>query len=141
MKLKLASLCAVFLLCSIFNQAFAQNLQVSGKVTKKSTGEALAEASVVVRGAGIATRTDENGNFSLSIPQKTATLVVSYSGMVLMEQKVTAAGIVNFALDEDVNTLTDVVVIGYGTQRINKVSGAISSVKGADVEKMKPTRL
>jgi TonB-dependent starch-binding outer membrane protein SusC len=140
MKLKLASLCAVFLLCSIFNQAFAQNLQVTGKVTKKTTGEALNGASVVVRGGGVATRTDENGNFSLSIPQNTATLVVSYSGMVLMQQKVSQSGVVNFALDEDVNTLTDVVVVGYGTQKVTKVSGAISTVKATDIEKLKPVR-
>lgn len=140
MKLKLASLCAVFLLCSIFNHAFAQNLQVNGKVTKKSSGEALAGASVIVRGGGVATRTDDNGNYSLSIPQKTATIVVSYSGMLLGEQRVTQSGEVNFALDEDVNTLTDVVVVGYGTQKITKVSGAIATVKAADIEKLKPLR-
>ncbi|MBC7935679.1 MAG: TonB-dependent receptor [Rhizobacter sp.] len=140
MKLKLASLCAVFLVCSIFNQAFAQNLQVTGKVTKKSTGEGLSGASVVVRGGGVATRTDENGNYSLSIPQKTATIVVTYSGMVLSEQRITQSGEVNFAMDEEVNVLTDVVVIGYGTQKITKVSGAISTVKAADIEKLKPVR-
>ncbi|RYY70482.1 MAG: TonB-dependent receptor, partial [Chitinophagaceae bacterium] len=141
MKFKLASFCAVFLLCSIFNHAFSQNLQVTGKVTKKATGGGLAGASVVVRGGGVATRTDESGNFSLSIPQKSATIVVSYSGMVMMEKRVTQSGEVNFELDEDVNTLSDVVVIGYGTQKITKVSGAIGTVKGADMEKMKPTRV
>ena len=140
MKLKLASLCAVFLLCSIFNQAFSQNLQVTGKVTKKSTGEALAGASVVVRGGGVATRTDDNGNYSLSIPQRAATIVVSYSGMVMTERRVTQSGEQNFAMDEDVNTLADVVMVGYGTQKITKVSGAISTVKGSDVEKLKPLR-
>jgi TonB-linked SusC/RagA family outer membrane protein len=140
MKLKLASLCAVFLLCSIFNQAFAQNLQVTGKVTKKTTGEALSGASVVVRGGGVATRTDENGNYSLSIPQTSATITVTYSGMVVLQQRVTRSGVVNFDMDEEVSTLTDVVVVGYGTQKVTKVSGAISTVKATDIEKLKPVR-
>lgn len=141
MKLKLASLCAVFLLCSIFNQAFAQNLQVTGKVTKKSTGEPLSGASVVVRGSGVATRTNDDGNYSLSIPKTSATIVVSYAGMIMMEQKVSQSGEINFSLVEDVSTLGDVVVVGYGTQKVTKVSGAISTVKGADMERLKPLRV
>ncbi|MFT3982013.1 MAG: TonB-dependent receptor [Ferruginibacter sp.] len=142
MKLKLAMFCAVLLLFSAFNQLFAQNLQVTGRVTKKTGGEPLAGASVVARGTGVATRTDETGSFSLTIPQRSSvTITVSYAGMISAEQKVTASGAVNFALDEDVNTLADVVVVGYGTQKVTKVSGAISTVKGADMEKLKPTRV
>lgn len=141
MKLKIASLCAAFLLCSILNGAFAQNLQVNGTVTKKSTGEALVSATVVAKGTGLATKTDESGRFSISIPQNQATLVVSYIGLSTLEKRVTQSGEVNFTLDDDLsNTLTDVVVVGYGTQKVTKVSGAISTVKAADIEKLKPLR-
>ncbi|RYY46855.1 MAG: TonB-dependent receptor [Chitinophagaceae bacterium] len=141
MKFKLASFCAVFFLCSIFNHAFSQTLQVSGTVTKKASGEPLAGASVVVRGGGVATRTAENGSYSLNIPQKSATLVVSYSGMVMQEQRISQSGTLNFALEEEVNTLSDVVVIGYGTQKVTKVSGAVATVSGTNLEKIKPTRI
>lgn len=142
MKLKLAMFCTVFLVCSTVNQLFAQNLQVTGRVTKKSSNEALAGASVVARGTGVASRTDENGNYSLSIPQRTnALIVITYSGMLSAEQRVTQSGTLNFSLEEDVSELTDVVVVGYGTQKVTKVSGAIATVKGSDVEKIKPVRV
>jgi len=142
MKLKLAMFCAVLLLFSAANQLFAQNLQVTGRITKKSTGVALAGASVVARGTGVASRTDENGNYSLNIPQRTnATIVVTYVGMISAEQRVTQSGTVNFSLDEEVSTIDDVVVVGYGTQKVTKVSGAIGTVKGANQEKIKPTRI
>ena len=72
MKFKLASFIAMLLLFSFVNPATAQNMQVTGKITKKSTGEALVAATVSVKGTGLATQTDIGGNFSLSIPQKTA---------------------------------------------------------------------
>src|SRR6478672_7373972 len=140
MKLKLISFLAVFLISGIFQQVFSQSLQLQGKVTRKSTGEALPGASVIVRGGGGSARTDENGNFSITVPQKTATIVVTYSGMLAAEQKVSGSGSYDFALEEDVNTLTDVVVIGYGTQKLTKVSGAVATVKSADIEKLKPVR-
>ena len=141
MKLKLASVSAVFLLCSIFNQAFGQNIQVTGKVIKKSTAEALEGATVNVKGEKSTTKTDQTGSFSISIPQKGATLVITYVGMVTMEKRVTQAGQVSIVLEESASTtLTDVVVVGYGTQKVTKVSGAISSVKAADIEKLRPVR-
>lgn len=141
MKFKLASFIAMLLLFSFVNPVTAQNLQVTGKITKKSTGEALVAATVSVKGTGLATQTDIGGNFSLSIPQKTATLVVSYIGLSSIERKVTQGGEINIALDEDVSSnLTEVVVVGYGTQKVTKVSGAISTVKAADIEKLKPVR-
>lgn len=141
MKLKLASLSAVFLLCSIFNLAFGQNIEVTGKVTKKTTGEALVGATVQVKGTNSVTKTDQSGNFSISIAQKAATLVISHVGMATIERRVTQSGDIVFALEESsANTLSDVIVVGYGTQKVTKVSGAISSVKAADIEKLRPVR-
>ncbi len=139
MKCKLASLCAVFLLCGIFNQAYAQ-LQVSGRITKKSTGEAMAFASVLVKGTTNATQTDQNGSYNITVPSGGGTLVVTFAGMTTVERRVTASGRVDFEIEDDVSTLTDVVVVGYGTQRVTKVSGAISTVKAADIERLKPQR-
>ncbi|RYF91664.1 MAG: TonB-dependent receptor [Chitinophagaceae bacterium] len=140
MKCKLTSLCAVLILCSIFLPAYSQTLQVTGRVTKKATGEALAAATVSLKGSGAATQTDDNGNYSISLPAGGGTLVASYTGMGSVEQRVTRAGQVNFELADDVATLADLVIVGYGTQKITKVSGAIATVKAADIERLKPQR-
>lgn len=142
MKLNVVMLCAVFLLFGAINQSLAQNLQVTGKVINKSTGEALVGASVVARGTGVATKTDAYGSYSLTIPQRTnVILAVSYVGMLTAEQRVAQSGTVDFSLSEDLSLLDDVVVVGYGTQKVTKVSGAISTIKGNDVEKIMPVRV
>ena len=100
----------------------------------------MVSATVALKGSGIATKTDDAGNFTLSLPSGGGILVASYTGMLNMEQRVNQAGQVNFVLEEDVSTLVDVVVVGYGTQKVTKVSGAISTVKAVDIERLKPQR-
>lgn len=143
MKQKLTLLCGIFVLSSMFNYIFAQNAQVTGKVTQKSNNQPLASVSVGLKNGTAATVTDDNGNYSISIPKEGATLVVSYVGLATMERKVTGGGVVNFSLEQNdtKNDLDEVVVIGYGTQKITKVSGAISSVKAADIEKAQAVRI
>ena len=141
MKLKLRFwITSAFTLC-LFVGAFAQNIQVEGKVTNKTNGELLVGASVVVKETNKATLTDAKGNYTVSIPAKGATLVVSYVGMNKAEKKVAAAGTVNFELTEVAESnLDEVIVVGYGTQKITKVSGAISTIKSADIEKVNAVR-
>ncbi|MBC7889909.1 MAG: SusC/RagA family TonB-linked outer membrane protein [Ferruginibacter sp.] len=138
-KTKLLLGIAVFLLLP--GGVHAQNISVTGKVTNKSSGEPLAGASIAVKGAAIATSTDRAGNFTVKLPQKGATLIVSHVSMATQERRIQEGGEVNFVMEEGTSAvLTDVVVIGYGSQKITKVSGAISTVKGSDIEKLKPVR-
>ncbi|MEI9957358.1 MAG: TonB-dependent receptor plug domain-containing protein [Ferruginibacter sp.] len=118
----------------------AQNISVSGKVKNKTTGDPLVGATVSVQGASTNTVTNATGSFTIST-QKGSTLIISYAGMVAAKLKVTKEGTVDDVLLEDNNAaMTEVVVVGYGTQRITKVSGAISTVKAADIEKLNPVR-
>jgi TonB-linked SusC/RagA family outer membrane protein len=133
MKLKLSAFCAVFLLSSMFNQVFSQKLEVTGTVTKKSTGDPLPFASVVVKGGGVATKTDDAGKYRLTIPQNQATILVSFTGMTTLEKRVSASGQVNFELEDETATLTDVVVVGYGTRKRKDLSTAISSVTAKEI--------
>jgi TonB-linked SusC/RagA family outer membrane protein len=133
MKLKLSAFCAVFLLSSMFNQVFSQKLEVTGTVTKKSTGDPLPFASVVVKGGGVATKTDDAGKYRLTIPQNQATIIVSFTGMTTLEKRVSASGQVNFELEDETATLTDVVVVGYGTRKRKDLSTAISSVTAKEI--------
>jgi TonB-dependent starch-binding outer membrane protein SusC len=129
MKVKFAlSLCA-FLLLQCLNAAFAQNLQVSGQVTSRATGQPLQGASVTIKGTTTGTTTDQEGRFSLSLPARGGIVVVSFAGMASEELTVTQGGTINFTLSETPSRLDEVVVIGYGQQKKSLVTGAISSVK------------
>jgi TonB-linked SusC/RagA family outer membrane protein len=142
MQLKLKFCLGIALLLCFVNGAFAQNLRLSGKVTSKATGEVLPGASVKIKGTATGTLTDVNGFYSLSVPQGGATIVVSFIGLTTVEKKVTEAGEVNFSMeDSPASALNEVVVMGYGTQKITNVSGAISTVKAADLAKAAPVRL
>ncbi|MGG9964213.1 SusC/RagA family TonB-linked outer membrane protein [Ferruginibacter sp. SUN106] len=139
MKLKLTMLCIGIITCCIFQQAFAQNISVSGKVKNKTTGEPLASATILVQGSTTSTVTDAAGSFSISVV-KGATLVISYAGMDVVRYKVNGAGPIDIQMEEANKTMNEVVVVGYGTQKVTKVSGAISTVKAADIEKLRPVR-
>ncbi|MGC4100725.1 SusC/RagA family TonB-linked outer membrane protein [Ferruginibacter sp.] len=139
MKLKVTLLCFGILFCCFLQQAIAQNISTSGKVRNKATGEPLAGATVLVQGTTSTTQTDANGNFTISAA-KGATLVISYTGMDAVRYKVTGIGAMDIQMEDANRTMNEVVVVGYGVQKVTKVSGAISTVKAADIEKLKPAR-
>ncbi|GAA3965244.1 SusC/RagA family TonB-linked outer membrane protein [Mucilaginibacter dorajii] len=141
MQLKLKFCLSIALLLCLVSGAFAQNIRLTGKVTQKSDGQPLPGASVMLKGTTNGAVTDVSGNYSLSIPQSGGTIVVTFLGMKAVEKTVTTAGVVNFVLEDDAaNALNEVVVVGYGTQKVTKVSGAISTIKSADIQKLTPTR-
>ncbi len=139
MKLKFL-LCLVLITGSFLQQALGQNLTVSGRVKNKITGEPLAGATVSVDGSSTIKTTDAEGQFTLTLT-KGAKLTVSYVGMIAQKLTVGSAATLEINLELDAaNSLTDVIVVGYGTQKVTKVSGAISTIKSADIEKLKPVR-
>lgn len=141
MKLKLRILLSTaFVLCLIVG-AYAQNIQFKGKVNNKATGENLAGATIIVKGTKQSTVSDQNGQFVISIPTKGASVVVSFVGMTPIERFVNASSKTDFLLEmSNSNNLEDVIVVGYGSQKITKVSGAISTIKSADIEKINAVR-
>jgi hypothetical protein len=141
MKLKLRILLSTaFVLCLMVG-AFAQNIQFKGKVNNKATGENLAGATIIVKGTKQSTVSDQNGQFVISIPTKGASLVVSFVGMTSIERFVNASSKTDFLLElSNSNNLDEVIVVGYGSQKITKVSGAISTIKSADIEKINAVR-
>ena len=140
---KLAAIKAVILLflCNIATNAFAQNIKVTGIVKNKLNGTALAGAVINVKGSSLAAAADDNGNFSITTKNGN-TLIVSFAGMKTLEYQVGInSTAIEILMDENASAnLNEVVVIGYGTQKVTKISGAISTIKGADIEKLKPVR-
>ena len=104
-----------------------QGVVVKGVVTD-AKGEPIIGATVVEKGTQNATVTDIDGNYSLNVSNRNATLVVSYIGFLSQEVK---AGN-NVTLEEDNALLNEVVVIGYGTQRKGDITSAVASVKAED---------
>ncbi|HEY8398592.1 MAG TPA: carboxypeptidase-like regulatory domain-containing protein, partial [Flavihumibacter sp.] len=118
--------------------AFPQNRTLSGRVTDEK-GNPVAHASILVKGSQVGTSSDENGQFSLSVPESATHLTVS--ALQFTEQEVRITGtVLNIVLQSLNAQMDEVVVVGYGTQKITKISGAIATVKEREIEKLRPVR-
>jgi TonB-linked SusC/RagA family outer membrane protein len=106
----------------------AQNISVTGTVKDKS-GETLIGVSVVERGTSNGTATNANGTFSLTVPSN-ATLEFSYLGYTKSAVPVSGQKQIDVVLEEDTKLLEEVVVIGYGTQRREAITGSVASIGG-----------
>ncbi len=112
----------------------AQN--VTGQVTSATDQEPLIGASVMVEGTSQGGVTDIDGNFSVAA-KSGQTLVISYLGFITQKVAVPANGAkLNVVLQEDRQSLDEVVVVGYGVQKKKLVTGATLQVKGDDVAKL-----
>lgn len=126
-------------LCIIATQLHAQDRVVTGTVTDKADGLALPGVSVVVRGTNLGTQTNNQGQFTLNVPQGQQALVFTYIGYLSQTIAVTS-NTINVALVADLKQLTEVVVTGYSTQTKRGVTGAISVVGSqAVIEKPIPS--
>ncbi|MDQ3846830.1 MAG: SusC/RagA family TonB-linked outer membrane protein, partial [Bacteroidota bacterium] len=110
---------------------FAQNV-VSGRVISNDT--AVVGATVQVRGTNIATQTDANGRFTINAPAN-ATLVISSVGYGAQEVKVGNRSAIDVQMVRTAQALNEVVVVGYGTQRKVTVTGSVTAVRGAELDK------
>ncbi len=110
-------------------------IQVNGKVTDSSNGEPLPGVAVVLKGTSIGASTGVDGTYSLAVPdgQENGTLVFSYIGFVNQEVPIRNRSVIDIQLQTDVKALEEVVVIGYGTQKRSDVTGAVASVKEAEL--------
>ncbi|WP_353720440.1 TonB-dependent receptor [Dyadobacter sp. 676] len=140
MSKKIVLFCSVLMLCGLIQTAFAQNRVVKGKVTVKAKGDELVGATVVVEGTNYATITDAGGNYSIEV-QPNSVLVASFIGMITQKIPVGNQSEINFELEESIDNLNEVVVVGYGAQKKSVVTGAISSVKASDLQSMPINRL
>ncbi|HEV2833652.1 MAG TPA: TonB-dependent receptor plug domain-containing protein, partial [Hanamia sp.] len=129
-KLLLSSLLALF----CFFQSISQQRTITGTVTS-SEGTPLADASVTVVGQTTGVRTGPDGTFSINVPASAKQLQVSYVGSEMQVVDITTTSTVNVTLISSTHSLTDVVVVGYGTVRRKDLTGAVSSIKSKDFNK------
>ncbi|MGZ5135844.1 MAG: SusC/RagA family TonB-linked outer membrane protein, partial [Flavitalea sp.] len=113
---------------------FAQGRTVSGRVTDEK-GFPLGNVSVVVKGTTSGTITKEDGTFTLQVPSRSSTLVVSYIGMAEKEIAITASDSYAVTLTSGTkNNLDEVVVVGYGTQRRANVTSSVTTIRASEIE-------
>lgn len=108
-----------------------QTGKIKGTIIDSKTGEPVIGASVKVKGTKLAAVTDLNGEFELNT-HANATLQISYVGF--KETEVKASNGMKISLEEDTESLEEVVVVGYGTQKKESLTGAMANIKG---EKLK----
>ncbi len=119
---------------------FAQGIQVKGVVTSADDGQPIPGVSVVVKGTTTGTTTDIDGGYTLTA-QSNSTLIFSFVGMKPQEISVNAKTVINIVLITERTDIDEVVVVGYGTQKKSVITGAISSIKSKDLEKVAPGRV
>jgi TonB-linked SusC/RagA family outer membrane protein len=116
------------------NSASAFNaITVSGTVTDDG-GLSMPGVNVIEKGTTNGTVTDTDGKFSLSVADGTSTLVFSFIGYVSQEVQVNNQNNFSIALVSDISTLSEVVVVGYGEQKRESLTGAISNISAKDIQ-------
>jgi TonB-linked SusC/RagA family outer membrane protein len=109
-------------------------LAVSGKVTDES-GEALPGVNVLERGTTNGTTTDAEGVYRLNVTSENSVLVFSFIGYVSQEITVSSQTTLNVTLQGDITTLSELVVVGYGEQKRETLTGSVSNIKGEEITK------
>lgn len=111
-----------------------QTSTVTGRVTSEDSPDGLPGANVIIKGTTMGTVTDISGNYSIEVPGPQAVLVFSSVGFISEEVTVGSRAVVDITMVPDIQSLSEVVVVGYGTQRKADLTGAVSSVDVKAVE-------
>ncbi|WP_266368373.1 SusC/RagA family TonB-linked outer membrane protein [Tellurirhabdus rosea] len=118
---------------SFRQQAVSQDISLRGRVTDGENGQPLPGVNVAVKGTSRGTTTDGEGNYRLSVPEGGTTLVFSFIGYATQEIPITTQQVLDVQLKVDDRSLSEVVVVGYGTQQRRDVTAAISSINTRDI--------
>jgi len=123
----------VFLLIGI--QMLAQERIVTGRVTATDDGSGIPGASIAIKGTSKGTSSDANGNYKITV---SGSSILTFSSVGFISQDVTVGNKsqINVTLSSDTQALTEVVVVGYGTQKKSQMTGAISSVGSKEIQEL-----
>lgn len=115
-------------------------LSISGRITDDA-GAGVPGASVSLKGTTTGTATDAEGRFALTVPDGNGTLIISSIGYVTEEIAINNRSTIDVTLAADIKSLTEVVVVGYGSQKRKDLTGAIASVSAQDIKSVPITSL
>ncbi len=130
----------IFGLTCLSFMSHAQDMEVSGKVTSKTEGDALPGVNIVIQGTNTGAITDVEGNYKMNIPDG-ATLIFSYVGYETQEVLVGNQSIIDVALQVNISSLDEIVVVGYGTVKKKDLTGAVSQIDASKIAHQSPNSL
>lgn len=116
------------------SQGFAQNRSLSGIVTSRENGQPLPGVSIMIKGTNQGTSTDVDGKYTITAAGDNVVLVFSFIGFAQQELPVNGRATIDVELEPDVMSLEQVVVVGYGTQKSSRITGAIARIQAGDLE-------
>jgi TonB-linked SusC/RagA family outer membrane protein len=132
-KLLLKGIGLLFSSFFILSVSFSQTTSVSGTVTDENN-QPLAGATVAVKGASASALTGNDGTFTIKVPSQNAVLVISFVGHISQELPLKGNRKVSITLKQDGSSLTDIVVVGYGTVKKKDVTGAVAGISEKDIK-------
>jgi TonB-linked SusC/RagA family outer membrane protein len=121
--------------CLLFSLGASAQVKVSGTVSD-TTGEALTGVGIRIRGAQGGTTTDVKGHFSISVPDANSVLVLSYIGFTTIDVPLNGKTVITVRMKSSNASLQEIVVTGYGSQKKESITGAISSVTSKDLDRV-----
>lgn len=113
---------------------FAQQITVSGKVSDAGSGTGIPGTNITVRGTTTGAISNANGDYSIEVSSAEASLIFSFVGYVVQTIEIGGRTSIDVAMEEDLISLDELVVVGYGTQRKSDLTGAVSVIKTSDIE-------
>lgn len=129
---KQISLLLLFAFVFSLQALHAQRLTVTGKITSQK-GELLPGVTVLVKGTTIGTSSGPDGTYNISVPSGNAVLQFSFIGFIRQDIPVNGQAVINVIMEEAVQQMSEVVVVGYGTQTRKSVTGSMANVKSDDL--------
>jgi TonB-linked SusC/RagA family outer membrane protein len=117
----------------LVNSGIFQGITVTGRVLSGEDNTGLPGVNIVVQGTTVGTVSDINGDYSLEVPGESSILVFSSVGFITEEISVGTKTVIDLTLNPDITALSEIVVVGYGTQERAKVTGAISRVSAEEI--------
>ncbi len=109
-----------------------EGILVKGQVTDVN-GTGLAGVSIKAKNSAAGASTDENGNYQINLTNANDVLIFTYIGYLTKEERVNGRQLVSVQLEQDTQALSEVVVVGYGTQTKGSITGAVSSINSEDI--------
>lgn len=114
-------------------------VEITGKVTDQS-GDPIPGVTVSISGTVVGTATDFDGNYSISVPEGSI-LIFSFIGFESQSVEIGNQSIINITLGEDITSLEEVVIIGYGTAKRKDLTGSVVSLDPSQMETQSTTNL
>ncbi len=121
--------------------AIGQNMTITGSVKDNVSNQPLPGVNIIIKNTSKGVTTDFDGNFSITEVPMNAILVFSYIGFIDQEIVVKSNNTINVVLIEDTQSLDEVVVIGYGTQRKRDLTGSVGIVSSQTLDELKPIKV